>query len=549
MITRRNVFRLPAVLVCALSLTPNGLSANQNGASHATHALGQVDFPISCSREAQTVFERGVALLHHMTYEQAKHEFTAITTAEPECAMPHWGIAMSLFHPLWSDQPTEAEVAKALAAIDQAKTLGTLSERERAYIAAVEVVYRDWKTLGYAERLVAWASAQEKVYRDYPDDTDAAAFYALARIATAPKSDKTFSRQKAAGQLLEQLHRRAPGHPGGFHYLIHAYDNPVLAARAVEIAREYDRLAPDVPHALHMPSHIFVRLGLWEDTIAWNARSANAAKQHPVNGAASLHYAHAMDYVIYAHLQRGEDQAARKALKELNAVARHQDNFVSAYGVAAARARYPLERAQWAEAVTLPIRVPTTLSWDKYPAVEAISHFARGLGGARSNNLRVAKQSVAALDDLGQRLKDTGQDYWSVLVDAQRTAVSAWVSYAQGKHDEALRLMSQAADMEDSVDKHPVTPGAVLPARELLGDMLALSNKPGEAFVAYEAALVVSPNRFRSLYGAWQTAEQLGKPRQAKAYYTKLQGLIAVADAARPEVRKIRLALADIETF
>lgn len=543
MITRGDVLRLPAMLLWTASLMTTNLFAQTSEALHSDHALGKVEFSISCTPAAQAQFERGVALLHHMMYEQAEQAFTAITAEEPDCAMPYWGIAMTLFHPLWVGQPSDSEVSKARAAIEKAKGLSA-SGRERAYIAAVEALYRDWQTVDYDDRLRAWAAAQQKVYRDNPEDLDAAAFYALARLATAPKGDETFSHQKDAGQLLEKLHEQAPHHPAGFHYLIHAYDNPVLAARAVEIARGYDQLAPSVPHALHMPSHIFVRLGLWQDTIAWNRRSADAAKRQPVGGKTSLHYAHAMDYLIYAHLQRGEDQNAKRALAELSAIGNHQDNFVSAYGVAAGQARYPLERARWAEAAMLPVRTPPTVAWDKYPAATAISHFARGLGAARSENLKVARQAVSALDALHQQLQDTEQNYWATLVAAQRTAVGAWISFAQGDRNEALRLMHEAAGLEDSVDKHPVTPGAVLPARELLGDMLSSLDKPDESLTAYEAALVISPNRFRSLYGAWQAAHRSGKQEQARTYYARLQELIAIADNDRPEIQQLRQSLA-----
>ena len=348
--------RLVVLIGALLALTATDLTAQQNDASQSDREIGKVEFSISCSPEAQAQFERGLALLHHMMYGQAEQTFAAITDMAPNCAMPHWGIAMSLFHPLWPGQPSEQKLAKGWAAIEQAKALSVSSEREQAYIAAAEAFYKDWQTLDHRSRLAAWEKAQKKAYEDNLDDIDAVALYALSHLATAPKADKTFSHQKAAGELLEQLHARAPLHPGGFHYLIHAYDNPVLAERAVAVAKGYDKLAPNVPHALHMPSHIFVRLGIWEDTISWNQRSAAAAKQQPAGDATSLHYAHAMDYLVYAHLQRGEDKMAQDALKALNAVNNHQDSFVSTYGVAAAQARYPLERAQWAEAAALPVR-------------------------------------------------------------------------------------------------------------------------------------------------------------------------------------------------
>lgn len=536
--------RWPIALAGALALSSQPLFAQQSDVQRANDALGEIAFPISCSAQAQAQFERALALLHHMMYGQAEQEFAAIIEDEPACAMPHWGVAMTLFHPLWPGQPSEQDLAKGTAAIEQAQALDAPSDRERAYIAAAAAFYQDWQQLDHDSRLAVWETAQKQVYEANPDDIDAAALYALSHLATAPKADKTFAHQKAAGELLEQLHARAPRHPAGFHYLIHAYDNPVLAERAVEIARGYDKLAPDVPHALHMPSHIFVRLGFWEDTIGWNRRSADVAKRQPVAGKISLHYAHAIDYLVYAHLQRGEDRAAREALAELDAVENQQDSFGGAYGVAAAKARYPLERARWDEAAALPVRVPDAFTWDNFPAVEAISHFARGLGSARSERADGAREAITTLDGLYQRLRNDQQNYWAVLVDAQRTAVAAWLSYAEGSHGEALQLMHRAAELEDSVDKHPVTPGAVLPARELLGDMLVLADQPDEAIAAYEAALVISPNRFRSLFGAWRAAELSGDLQQAKLYHTRLEELTATADADRPEIKQLRLALA-----
>jgi tetratricopeptide (TPR) repeat protein len=339
---------------------------------------------------------------------------------------------------------------------------------------------------------------------------------------------------------MEKLLARAPEHPGLHHYTIHAYDNPMLASRAADVARAYYKLAPDVPHSLHMPTHIFVRLGLWPDVIDWNVRSATAAKRQSVGGATSLHYPHAMDYLMYAYLQQGLDKMAEDALNKINSVEKYEDSFASAYGIAAAQARYPLERRQWNDAAALGVRTHSSFPWDKYPWYESITYFARGIGAARSGDIQAARKTIETLDTFYKSSVDAGKDYWAVLVDAQRKTVAAWIGLAEGNKDRALETMREAADLEDSVDKHPVTPGAVLPARELLGDMLVLLGKPAEAVEAYEATLRISPNRFNSLYGAGHAAELAGNLEKANAYYSRLVELAKKAESDRPAIKQAK---------
>ena len=506
--------------------------------------LGNVDFPVSCSPDAARTFATGLALLHHMMYEQAEEAFASAAREDPACAIAHWGVAMTLLHPLWPGQPSEQALQKGQAALAQARALNAPTERERAYVAAAEAFYTDWQTVGHAARIAAWETAQEAVYRAYPDDVEAGAFYALAHLATAPKADNTFAHQKTAGALLEDLLARAPEHPGLFHYTIHAYDNPMLASRAVDVARGYDKLAPDVPHALHMPTHIFVRLGLWPDVIDWNVRSAEVAWRQPVGEATSMHHVHALDYLMYAYLQQGRDKKARAVLDQVNAVDNYQATAASAYGIAAAQARYVLERGRWADAAALAVRTHRAFPWDRFPWFEAMTYFARGLGAARSDGIAAAQAAIETLDAFYEQTTQAGQPYWAVLVDAQRKTVAAWVALAEGDTDQALSLMRAAADLEDSVDKHPVTPGAVLPARELLGDMLALSERPEEALAAYETSLKTSPNRFNSLYGAGRSAELAGDTHAAASYYQKLVAVTTEADATRERLDYARSFLA-----
>jgi tetratricopeptide (TPR) repeat protein len=509
----------------------------------ATDALGKVSFPISGSPEAQSRFERALALMHHMMYVQAEKEFTALANLEPNLAMAHWGIAMTQLHPLWPGQPSEDALKKGLAAVQKAKSLNPPTKREQAYIAAAETFYKDWDTVGHRERIALWETAQEKVYRANLDDTDAVAFYALSHLATASKADKDYAHQKEAGVLLDKLFAKEPEHPGVLHYTIHAYDNPMLASRGVAAARAYDKIAPEIPHSLHMPTHIFVRLGIWPDTIFWNIRSAEAALKYPAKESISHHYAHGLDYLAYAYLQGAEDKNAEDTLKKLKAKDNYQETFVSAYALAAIPARYFLERRQWAEAAALEVRSPNTFPWEKFPQLEAITYFSRGLGAARSGDSATAGQTVEILDALYKSTVNAGRPYWATLVDSQRKTVAAWAALAEGNKKQALKMMLEAAILEDSVDKHPVTPGAILPARELLGDMLALMGKHAEAIEAYETSLKISPNRFNSLYGAGRTAEIAGKLEKAKSYYSKLVQLSTKADSDRPGIKQAKMFL------
>lgn len=526
------------VLFSLLLFTPMAL------AQRADQQYGEVDFPTSCSDEAQEAFDTGIALLHHMMYEQAAGHFSAAAEADASCAMAHWGIAMTQLRPLWAP-PTEQEFEKGRSAVERAKALEAPTDREQQYVDAIATYYETAEDATHREGIQAWEEAQKDLHEAFPDDVDATAFYALSHLATAPPEDDTYAHQRRAGALLEALFDEAPEHPGLFHYLIHAYDNPVLAEEAIEVAREYDKLAPEVPHALHMPTHIFVRLGIWSDVIEWNRRSADAALRQSPEEYTSLHHVHALDYMVYAYLQRGQDQKAKEALQEILEVDTYQPHPASAYGIAAAKARLALERRQWGEAAELPLRVHDTYPWDNFPEHEAITYWARGLGAAKAGDLDAARAAVQTLEDLHQRTLEKGEDYWATLVDVRATTISAWITYAEGDYDRALTLMRDAADLEDSVDKHPITPSEVLPARELLGDMLRALDRPEQAIEAYEAALDVSPNRFNSLYGAGRAAEQAGQDDVAKTFYGTLAEISESADTERDPLTRARNFLAE----
>ena len=499
--------------------------------------IGEADFPISCNGAAQTQFDRGVALLHSFWYEEALKAFRAVTRTDPSCAMGYWGIAMSLWHPLWL--PPNEDTVRGQMAVAKAETLGGKTEREKDYIAAIAAFYQDADKLDQRRRVLAYTAMMEKATLRYPEDREAAAFYALALLATADPSDKTYATQKKAAQILEKIYVEEPSHPGAAHYLIHAYDFPSLAGRALGVARSYAKIAPAVPHALHMPSHIFTRLGLWQESIDSNLSSIEATKREGSSSMAQEEGLHAMDYLEYAYLQVGLDRAARGVVDELSALEKmdHED-LAAAYARAAIPARYAIEREDWVEAASLEV-CPS-----HYPATEAITHFARALGAARRGNAAAASLEVKELQALQEALVRGKQAYWSEEVEIQGRAASAWLAHVEGKDEEALRLMRSAADLDDAAGKHPVSPGSIVPARELLGELLLDLNQPGQALKEFEASLQAQPNRFNGLYGAGRSAERSGDLRKARSYYARLVTICGHADTERPKLKEAEEFLA-----
>jgi tetratricopeptide (TPR) repeat protein len=503
--------------------------------------LGTVHLPVSCSKPTQLLLERGVALLHHMTYSGARKVFEAATAADPECAMGYWGQAMTFIHPLWSDPPSEIDFKRGLALLQKAKTVGQKTERELAYITAVEAYYAKGWNRNETANLASFEGGWKDVYQQFPEDLEAACFYALAHMATADPGDKTYTKQRRAGAIAGEVLAHIPDHPGAHHYTIHAYDYPPLAKKALRAARSYGKIAPQVPHALHMPTHIFTRLGLWQESIAWNKQSAAAALEHPVGDAVSLHYLHALDYQAYAYIQRGEDRKAKQVLDTLKALeGPFQAHVATGYTFAAVPARLVLERKKWALAVSLEPRTPSNYPWDRFPAMEAITHFARALGAARSGNEQVSNLSLDKLEALRERASETSA-YWAKQVEIQRLSALAWLEYHAGKKEKGLATMQSAADLEASTEKHPVTPGEVLPARELFADMLLDIGHYKEAQAEYQAVLKRRVNRFNSLYGAGRAAELAGKKEVAAEYYHKLLESTSGADTEQPQLKHARL--------
>ncbi len=510
---------------------------------HAAEAetLGKVDFPVSCNAAAQAKFQRAVALLHSFWYDEAEKAFADVTRADASCAMGDWGVAMSLFHPVWAAAnptaaPSAAEMQRGRAATERARAANAKTERERDYIAAVEAFYQVPGVSDYPTRALAFEKAMAQVHRRHPADREAAVFHALALLGTAWPTDKTYANQKEAAEILKTVLPGAPEHPGVAHYLIHSFDYPDLAELALPAARAYSKIAASSPHAQHMPSHIFTRLALWDESIASNLASAAMAKQHVEKtqpGAASFDQLHALDYLAYAYLQQARDLDAKRIVEEISAVEKlDQQNFAAAYALAAVPARYALERRQWSDAAGLTLR-PDGFPWTKFRSAEALTRFARGIGGARSGNIGVARSGLEGLQAIQQALLEAKDPYWAGQVKIQQLGVAAWIARAEGQPGEARRLMRAAADLEDSTEKHPVTPGSLLPARELLADLLMELGEPAAALKEYEASLKPAPGRLNSLAGALRAAEASGDRARAGELRAKLVALCARADGAR----------------
>lgn len=503
--------------------------------------VGQVRFPVSASDPAQEKFNRAVAMLHSFWYEELDNAFSQVTSDDPRCGMAYWGLAMSYYHPLWAPPDTDA-LRKGAEAVEKAKAVAGGSAREKDYIAAIEVFYKDWEKVDHKARSLAYSKAMEQLHERYPDDKEAAVFYALSLIATAPPTDKTYARQKKAAEILERVSVEMPDHPGVIHYIIHAYDSPPLAHLALAAARRYAKVAPAVPHAQHMPSHIFTRLGLWEEAIQSNEDSVASAKEYAqkirMKGVWDEQI-HAMDYLIYAALQCAQDKKAESVLKELRSIrAVNTDAPKVAYSVVAIPARYALERRRWTEAARL--TPPDWLKLDRYPWAEAMVCFARGMGAARSGQLTAAQDELAKIRAFHRTLAESKQQDWAVPTDILQRELAAWIAHAEGKVAEARRLMSEAADLEDSTEKLPLTPGPIIPAREQLGDLLLSAKEPAAALREFETSLRYSPNRFNGLYGAAKAARAAGDTNKARTYFAKLNEVCAQADSARPELEEAR---------
>ncbi|HUK42945.1 MAG TPA: hypothetical protein VLW48_00735 [Candidatus Bathyarchaeia archaeon] len=502
------MLKVSATLLCIVALS--GLPVAQEAHEHGTpEQLGAVSFPISCSAAVQAPFERAVALLHSFAYSAAESAFREIAEKDPQCAMAHWGIAMTYFHQLWDPPIAPAKMEPGHQEMERAKQIPGGSPRERGFIDALSLMYVTDSKLTYHSRLQNYTEAMQKLAAANPHDVESQVFYALALLASAPPSDKTHAYQKRAVAILQPLYEQHPQHPGLPHYLIHACDNAEMAREGLPAAQAYAKIAPSAPHALHMPSHIFTRLGMWDDSIQSNIASAAAARRLGDTG----EELHAMDYLVYAYLQNGQDGQAAQVIQELKSMpGLNQGDFKVGYAATAMPVRYAVERQQWAEAAA--IEPPPSTS---APHVIAIAVWARGLGLARTGHAADARAQAATLQQLEDQLHKLGREYWAGQVDIQRLEVLAWAAQAEGKSEQALALLRQAADSEDAVEKLPVTPGPIVPAREQLGDLLLQMHQPQMALKEFQIALTNAPGRRGAVTGearATQLAEVADEGRK-----------------------------------
>lgn len=540
-VSRSRIVVLTTATLLACSIA-SGACAQDRPQPHAGHALGTVHFPVSCTAPAQRDFDHALALLHHMTYPQARSAFAGLAAREPDCAMAHWGVAMTLFQPLWPTRPTPADLALGAAEVAAARGAGDVSDREKLFIDAAAAFFDNEGQPEYWERIRRWEAAMQRVHAALPDDDEATAFFALAHLAVAPANKDARANADRAAALLLPVYTRNPEHPGAMHYLVHANDVPGREHELLEIVRKYETVAPQNPHALHMPTHIYTRLGDWPAVIRGNLRAAEAALQHPAGDRGQYvwdEFAHAIEYLVYAYLQQGDDAAALTQRRRLQSEPRIEPSFKSAFHLSSTAARYALERGDWASAAQLPVRKPDTLAWDRYPWPEAVTWFARGVGAARLKQAGSgpagdddAQAAIARLVQLEETAKASGEDLFARSIGVLRLAVQGWRAQAQGEPDRARALLSEAATLEAATPKHAVTPGPTLPAEEQLGDLLMQQERPAEALAAYGRALTAYPERFNALLGAARAAAASGDREGARKHLRHL------LDVARPGKRR-----------
>lgn len=509
--------------------------------------FGKISFTASVPEEFRSDFNIAVALLHSFEYDESEKVFAKIVDKAPDCAMAWWGVAMSNFHPLWAP-PVPAELEKGAKAVQIARSIDKKTKRESDYIEAIATFYQDTDRLDHRTRVLNFEKAMEKIYVKYPDDIEAPIFYALSLNAAADPTDKTFTNQKKAVGILQAIFEREPLHPGIAHYIIHNYDYPGLAEMALPAARKYASIAPSSAHAQHMPSHIFTRLGLWDECIQSNLVAVSSAKCYAESARLKGHWdeeLHALDYLVYAYLQKGDNDRAKeqldylKTIKEVSPV-----NFKVLHAFAAIPARYYLENRMWKAAAGMEFN-PADFPWEKFSWQKSMVHFTRLLGAVRENKIEQAEaelEKMKSLHDILSKERNMGKETAQVAV--QILTGEAWIQYKKGNDENALKLMTEAADKEDGIEKHPVTPGEILPARELLGDMLMEMNKPALALEAYTSVLQTHPNRFNGLYSAGIAAQRSGNTDEAMAYFQKLLRNVGATDSHRKELQEARSFLA-----
>lgn len=525
-----NAIRLAGVYGVAAILCIGATAAQDHDQHEAS--LGTVRFPVSCTPEAQDKFNTAAALFYSFYWQKIDGAIADVLAADPSCAMAYWLKAVAgLENPLGSP-PTPEQEEKSWAAVEKAKQLGGKTPRERDYIAAVEIVLKEHEAVPFEKRAAAYDKALEQIHVRYPEDSEAAVLYAYWLQVTADRNDPTHVQQLESAQILEKVFAEQPNHPGVAHFIIHAYDFPSIAEHGATAAKRYALIAPDSPHALHMPSHIFSRIGHWQDSIDSNARSHAAST-------ADRDVYHAMDYLVYASLQLARDAEAREWVELVESAQKpNEETRQVAYAGAAIPARYALERGDCRAASRLTLH-PTReqFNWSPFPEGEAVNEYARGLGAARCGDLDAARAEIARLEALRATMVAQKKSYWVEQADIQMSAISAWLARAEGRDDDALALMRETGDREDKTEEHIMMPGRVIPVREMLGELLLELNQPALALTAFEQSLERHPNRFRNLYGAGRAAEQMGHTTKAKTYYSQLLAQIGSKAGPRAEIR------------
>jgi tetratricopeptide (TPR) repeat protein len=534
---------LPLLYLIGAACVTSARAHEDETGPRAGEKFGTVRFETSCATQAQAGFDRAMAMWHSFWFDPAAKAFGEVLQADPSCGMADWGIALTRLGNPFAWPPAERQFTAGQEALRKARETGANTERERDYIAALGKFYDDADKIDYRTRAVAFEQAVGQLTERYPTDPEAKILYALLLNATALASDQTYAQQLKAAAILEGLWDKYPDHPGIVHFIIHSYDYPPIAQKGLSAARRYAAVAPSAPHALHMPGHIFTRLGLWDESIETNRMSAAAAKAELKERqlvAGSYNALHAMDYMVYAYLQQGRDAEAKALVDEMAAMTKiDAELFPAAFAFAASPSRYALERGDWAGAARLQL-TPKELSWNKFPQAESVLVFARALGAARTGQLERARSDVAELKALEAKLLEGKQAFWANQVGIQAQISSAWLLLAEGKKDQAVEMLRRAADREDATDKHPVTPGPLVPARELLGEMLLELDRPAEALAEFQRSQAKEPNRLRGYYGAARAAELAGKAEVARDDYSKLLELTVRADGDREEILRAR---------
>jgi tetratricopeptide (TPR) repeat protein len=529
-----------AILATTLSIALPA-SAHQDAtydehAASAENAIGTINFKARCAEDVQADVDHSLGMMHHMMYTQARAEFEAITQSDSDCAMAHWGTATTLFQPLWGTTPSADDIAKGRQAIQEARE-NVEDERERLLIEATAAFFEP-ETDRVQERLAGWIEDMASAYEAYPGDLDVATFYALSRLTLAQSADERKALYNEAEQVLRTAWEAEPTHPGAVHYTIHATDADGRAGNATEIVESYGEIAPDVPHALHMPSHIYVRLGDWPRVIDWNRRSAEVAVNHKEGGATSFHYIHALDYMVYGHLQRGEDSAAQKVWETALANGPHQANFPGAYHLASIPARLAVEARNWEAAAALAPRTPDYIDWEKFPWPDGLNWFARGLGAVHSDDLDAAREAEQRMAALVENAKSAADQRFSTYIEVDRRILAGWIANAEGDHERAIELMRSAGELEATAEKHPVTPGALYPPYEALGDLLLSLDRPAEALAEYEKSNGTWPQRYNTLEGAARSAHAAGDEEATLLWSRRL--LESAPETKRDSINQIK---------